>query len=103
MTLLESLPHSFSTLVTALEAQVDDISLGYAQQALLHEEQKLSIRGDRATGEQESKALINKQREKKQPWKVKCYGCQGFGQCKHDCPSGVSNRKRQNQNTQQNQ
>ena len=86
VTLLRSLPQSYSTLVTALEAQVDDISLGYVQQALLHEEQKLSSWGDRATRKQESKALLSRQREKKQPRRVKCYGCQGFGHYKRDCP-----------------
>ena len=39
--LLGSLPKSYSTLVTALEARSDDISLNYVQQALIHEEQKL--------------------------------------------------------------
>ena len=38
--LLGSLPQSYSTLVTALEARVDELSLSYVQQALLHEEQK---------------------------------------------------------------
>ena len=42
MTLLGSLPESYSTLVTALEAQVDDVKLSFVQQALVHEEQKLS-------------------------------------------------------------
>ena len=41
VTLLGSLPKSYSTLVTALEARSDDISLNYVQQALVHEEQKL--------------------------------------------------------------
>ena len=40
VTLLESLPQSYSTLVTALKARVDDVSLSYVQQALIHEEQK---------------------------------------------------------------
>ena len=35
VTLLGSLP---PTLVTALEAHVDDITLGFVQQALIHEE-----------------------------------------------------------------
>ena len=41
VTLLGSLPESYSTLVTALEARSDNISLKYVQQALVHEEQKL--------------------------------------------------------------
>ena len=38
--LLGSLPPSYSTLVTALEARVDDVTLNFVQQALIHEEQK---------------------------------------------------------------
>ena len=41
VTLLGSLPKSYSTLFTALEARGDGISLNYVQQALVHEEQKL--------------------------------------------------------------
>ena len=40
VTLLGSLPPSYATLVTALEARVDDVSLKFVQQALIHEEQK---------------------------------------------------------------
>ena len=40
VTLLGSLLSSYSTLVTALEAHVDDIWLDFVQQALVHEEQK---------------------------------------------------------------
>ena len=40
VTLLGSLPQSYSTLVTALEAQVDDLTLQFVQQALINEEQK---------------------------------------------------------------
>jgi len=40
VTLLGSLPPSYATLVTALQARVDDISLKLVQQALIHEEQK---------------------------------------------------------------
>ena len=42
VTLLGSLPKSYSTLVTALEARGDNISLNYVQQALVHEEQKMN-------------------------------------------------------------
>ena len=42
MTLLvASLPQSYSTLMAALKAHVGDIKLGFVQQALIHEEQKL--------------------------------------------------------------
>ena len=42
VTLLKSLPKSYPTLVTALEARSDKISLKYVQQALVHEEQKIN-------------------------------------------------------------
>ena len=46
VTLLGNLPRSFSTLVTALEARVDEgLSLKYVQQALVNEEQKMQERG----------------------------------------------------------
>ena len=42
VTLLGSLPRSYSTLVTALEAHGGDIPLRFVQQLLIHEEQKIS-------------------------------------------------------------
>ena len=41
VTLLGSLPQSYSTIVTALEARADDITLNFVQQALTHEETKI--------------------------------------------------------------
>ena len=41
-TLLGSLPRSFATLVTVLEARMDGVSLDYVQQALIREEIKQS-------------------------------------------------------------
>ena len=40
VTLLGSLPRSYSTLMTALEARGDDLTLRFVQQALIQEEQK---------------------------------------------------------------
>ena len=37
MTLLGSLPSNYATLVTALEARVDDLSLEFVQQSLIHD------------------------------------------------------------------
>lgn len=42
VTLLGSLPRSFATLVTAIEARMEGVSLHYVQQALIHEEMKHS-------------------------------------------------------------
>ncbi len=41
VTLLGSLPSSFSIVVTALEARVDDLTLDFVQQQLIHHERKL--------------------------------------------------------------
>ena len=40
VTLLVCLPRSYSTLVTALEARMDGVSLSYFQQALIYKEQR---------------------------------------------------------------
>jgi len=40
VTLLGSLPSSYSILVTALEARFEDLTLNYVQQALMSEEQR---------------------------------------------------------------
>ena len=47
VTLLGSLPRSFATLVTAIEARMDGVSLDYIQQVLIHEEMKqLELSGE---------------------------------------------------------
>ena len=38
VTLLGSLPSNYATLVTALEARVDDLILEFVHQSLIHEE-----------------------------------------------------------------
>jgi len=63
VTLLGSLPSSYSTLVTALEAR-DAITLSYAQQALIREEQRL--KGESKAGGSAAstgRALLGKQTE----------------------------------------
>jgi len=57
VTLLGSLPRSYSTLVTAFEARADDLTLDHLQQALLHEEQKRGASGN-GGGNRENSALI---------------------------------------------
>ena len=49
VTLSGSLPPSYSTLVTALEAR-DAVSLSYVQQSPIREEQKLSANTDTSSG-----------------------------------------------------
>ena len=43
ITLLGSLPPSFSTVATALKARVDDLTMDFVQQQLIHHERKLKV------------------------------------------------------------
>ena len=65
VTFLGSLPATYSTLVTALEAR-DTITLGNAQQALIREEQRLKGLTGRsvATAGSTGRALLGKQSDK---------------------------------------
>ena len=90
VTLLGSLPQSYSTLVTALEARVDDIDLKFVQQALIHEEQK---QREQAAGTssgvhvQPDSVLVGAQSTQRKNFRnpVKCYGCGAFGHISRDC------------------
>ena len=63
VTLLGSLPSSYSTLVMALEARVDDVKLDFVQQALIHEEQKRhGFSKVTLSGDQRDLALMDSQR-----------------------------------------
>ena len=63
VTLLGSLSSSYSTLVTALEARVDDVKLDFVQQALIHEEQKRhGFSKYTSSGDQRDLALMGSQR-----------------------------------------
>ena len=77
VTLLGSLPRSYSALVAALEARTDGVSLSFVQQALRHEEQKL-VGGTGASNScsesQPCSALVSMEKRYK-PWKTKCFGC----------------------------
>ena len=84
VTLLGSLPKSYSTLVTALEAR-ENVSLSYVQQSLIHEEQKLN--GElRTNAEQNTSALVGRLNSKGQFKKPRCYGCGEVGQFCQSCP-----------------
>ena len=78
VTLLGSLPQSYSTLVTALEARGDEIKLDFVQQALVHEE--LKLKGQSSNEEMGDSTLIRKFKKTVKPQKLRCYHC---GQAGH--------------------
>lgn len=87
VTLLGSLPDSFSTLVTALEARVDEgLTLKYVQQSLVNEEQKMRERS-RTDVKRNDSALVGEHTKKLKHKKVICYGCQKPGHIRRDCPT----------------
>ena len=87
VTLLGSLPSDYSTLVTALEARADDLTLGYVQQALIHEERKKSERYklSNTVTTVEQKALMGRQTRQ-----LRCYGCGEIGHYRRECPKRKS-------------
>jgi hypothetical protein len=87
VTLLGSLPPSYSTLVTALEARTDDLKFDFVQQALVHEEQKLNEQSrDISSGDS---ALVGTYRKGKPSGSRKSLGCFECGELDHyrrNCP-----------------
>ena len=91
VTLLGSLPSNYATLVTALEALVDDLSLEFVQQSLIHEEQ--IQKGDVTIVSQADSALVGVQRKDKARKPPICLNCDEVGHIQRFCPKLRSQHK----------
>ena len=78
--LLISLPASYQTLVTALEAKGDE----FVQQALVSEEQKRQVSTSTAEDDQNSALQASKSTAK--PFRGRCYTCNKEGHRSYECP-----------------
>lgn len=75
VTLLGSFLRSFATLITAIEARVDGVSLDYVQQALIHEEMRQSeLSGQLNDSESALTVTFRRDMAHKRPT---CFGCGG--------------------------
>ena len=83
VTLLGSLPPSYSTLVTALEARADDVTLNFVQQALINEERKQDV--SKLSSNDQDAALLGNQFGSKQRKPIRCYNCGGLGHIQRNC------------------
>ena len=92
--LLGSLPRSFVTLVIAIEARVDVVSLNYVQQALIHEEMKQSgLSGQLNEAESALTGAFRKDTPHDRPT---CFGCGAVGHVRRYCPKKFKRHKAKN-------
>ncbi len=84
VTLLGSLPPSYSILVTALEARIDDVKLNFV---LTHEDQKQNGQFGRSSGGQTELALVGAQKKGWPRKQIKCFDCGETGNVRRNCPS----------------
>uniref|UniRef100_A0A1X7U1E6 CCHC-type domain-containing protein n=1 Tax=Amphimedon queenslandica TaxID=400682 RepID=A0A1X7U1E6_AMPQE len=83
VTLLESLPSSYSNLVTALEDK-NVITLSYTQQSLMNEEQRLKWSSGKTANNGTGRALAGKH-EKGGHMREMCFQCGEAGHFHKDC------------------
>lgn len=87
VTLLGSLPTSYSTIVTALEARVDDVRLDFVQQALIQEElKKKGTANEVSQNQQVDAALMGFQKRDKPRKPPVCWRCNETGHIQRFCP-----------------
>ena len=83
--LLISLPPSYQTLVTALEAKGDDLSLEFVQQALVSEEQKRQVSVGEAVTECDQNSALHVNKGAVKFFKGRCYTCNKEGHKSYEC------------------
>ena len=83
--LLISLPSSYTTLVTALEAKGDELSLSFVQQSLINEEQKRDVNRKTVTPTSSKDSALQVQKEVKRFFEGRCCNCKREGHKSFEC------------------
>ena len=88
VTLLGSLPLSFSTVVTALEARAGDLTMDFVQQQLINHERKLKAQETKPEAQQ-NLAIVGAEK-----WKPpRCWNCDEVGHIQWFCPKRKSQHR----------